>query len=308
MKQGKLTICKTTRQIAADTLFIALKKLLSSDKQISEVDLRDAWLFELRKHKEIFPEGWYIPPPHGIGVLFDTDKDSRRLNFLTLRDENYWPKETVFLDRLQGMITLYTSPVHKDSGIIGDFGMTLYFGKKKEIQNHLKNIYSFDKEIFAFAKEGMMLKDLYNFATTLFQKKHYTNSGWLSQTDPTGINIGHTIPWSNEEQTREERNIIKKGSSNWKATYTTISKKRGFLNAVEETKIQKNMAFTIEPRLQAIGQTTIPTAYFHNIAILNDNGEKELLTNFDKIFQLVGMEYMLSEDKEDRRGKARITK
>ncbi len=32
---------------------------------------------------------------------------------------------------------------------------------------------------------------------------------------------------------------------------------------------------------------------FHTIVLIHDNGTKELLTNFDKIFKLFEMDYML---------------
>jgi hypothetical protein len=38
--KNKLDICKQTRKFAAETLVIALKKLLKSQQPISEVDLR----------------------------------------------------------------------------------------------------------------------------------------------------------------------------------------------------------------------------------------------------------------------------
>ena len=66
----KLAICKQTRKVSSDSLLRTLTKALGTNDPISESQFRDFWLSELRTHKELFPDGWYTPPPHGIGVLF----------------------------------------------------------------------------------------------------------------------------------------------------------------------------------------------------------------------------------------------
>src|SRR3989338_9581860 len=101
---NNLDICKQTRKAAADSLKNAFEKVLNNNQPISEVDLRDMWLLELRKHQEIFPDGWYTPPPHGIGVLFGTPENTKRINFPTLRTKDYWPRDDVFLDKKDGII------------------------------------------------------------------------------------------------------------------------------------------------------------------------------------------------------------
>ena len=134
---NKLTICKDTRQIGAKALASALTQLLNQNNPISEVLLRDVWLMELRKYQSVFPDGWYEPPPHGIGVLLGTDEDIERVSPKSLRIHDYWPREDIFLDRKKGIIFVYISPVDKNTGIIGDFGLTIYFGKNLNIRNHL---------------------------------------------------------------------------------------------------------------------------------------------------------------------------
>jgi hypothetical protein len=53
------------------------------------------------------------------------------------------------------------------------------------------------------------------------------------------------------------------------------------------------LAFTIEPRAIKNNEPQIPILYFHTIAMFNEDGKKELLTGFDKIFKLVGMDYLV---------------
>jgi hypothetical protein len=129
-----LDICKRTREVAADTFAIALKALLQTKKPFSEIMLRDRWLKALRKHKDIFPDGWYMPPIHGIGVLFGQAKKDSRVNYTNLRDQKYLPQDDIFFSGENEMAYVYASPVDKQSGTIGDFGMVLYKGTDPLIQ------------------------------------------------------------------------------------------------------------------------------------------------------------------------------
>ncbi|MBU2632481.1 hypothetical protein KKG52_02085 [Patescibacteria group bacterium] len=67
---NKLLICKKTRKIAASALLKVLEEVLSSKKPISEFEFGKKWLKELRKNKDIFPNGWYDPPPSGMAIIF----------------------------------------------------------------------------------------------------------------------------------------------------------------------------------------------------------------------------------------------
>lgn len=89
----------------------------------------------------------------------------------------------------------------------------------------------------------------------------------------------------------EEIKVFSTGK--FKEIITLLNTKRKFLNAFEETVIEPGLAFTIEPRALPKERSNIPTIYFHTIAIFKQNGQKELLTNFDEIFRLVGMDYMI---------------
>src|SRR2546423_435467 len=107
----KLEICKQTRKIAADALAVVLKGVLATDEPISEAKFRDLWLEEMRKSSEIYPDGWYIPPPHGMFVLFGTDDDFSRMVYESSRFEKVWPRDDIFLNRKKGLLFFYCSPV-----------------------------------------------------------------------------------------------------------------------------------------------------------------------------------------------------
>ena len=242
----KIDICKKTRKIAKDTLLKTLKDVLSSNKRTSEADLRDLWLNEMRKNSNLFSDGWYIPPPHGLIVLFGSDKKVERLDLKSARPKNMWPKKNTFLDRENGLISVYASPIDRSSGIIGDFGLTIYLGKKKKIQDHLRNVFDINKKGFSKIKIGMKLSDVSKFYLEITSKKRLVNDV-SSLSDPMGTNIGHSIPGVYDKWTQREKGKFKKGKSTDVAN--TISKKRFYVNDSSKVKIQPGLAFTIEARL-----------------------------------------------------------
>lgn len=284
-----LETCKETRLIAAQSLAKVLKNALGSSEEISEADFSEQWLKELQKNKNVFLSGWYTPPPNGMGVLFANESDFDRVHFKSLRNKKFWPKKNVFLDRKKGYLNFYFSPVAQKNYIIGDFGLTVYLGSKDQIKNHLKHSFKVIKEIFNGAKSGTKLKDFYQYSQKIFSKNKVVNNWWVSVSDPTGINTGHSIPGTFEDWTHKEMRNLK--SNNWGIVTRTISQKRIFINSQEETKIKPGAAITIEPRLRKT--PFLPIAFFHTIAIFGDNGKKELLTNFDEIFKISKMNYML---------------
>lgn len=286
----KLEICKSTREIAADALYQILTKVLKTNKKVSEIDLQNLWLKEMQKNKTIFPNGWYDPPPYGIAVLFGNDKKIDRVNYKTIRPKEFWPKKNEYLNKKNGLVYLFACPVNKKLGMIGDFGITIYLGDNKKIKDHLILCYKLTKKIFDYARLGMKLSHLARHASKIFQENNLINT-ITSSTDPIGTNIGHTIPstdkgWSSNEQQTFNR-------SSWKKVCAMVSKNRIFINEKEQSKITRGMAITIEPRQRVIDDLTLPMASFHTIALFYENGKKQLLTDFDKIFSLVGMDYML---------------
>jgi len=288
--ENKLEACRTTRALAARAFHVSFSGLLQGNDPISEANLRDVWLVEMRKSSIIFPDGWYFPPPNGIGVLFGTEEDYGRMNYQSLRPEEIWPKKDTFLDREKGIIYVYASPVDKATGMIGDWGMTIYFGNNPDIIEHLKQCLYLNHQVLDYAKVDMSFADLTTYAVNLFTQQGLSNQ-ITSITDTAGVNIGHTVPASYEQWTPNEYEIFE--SNDWEKTVKMISKKRKFLNTSEPLLIHNGMAFTIEQRLTRPDRPLIPMSSFHTIAVFHPGGRKELLTNFDDIFKLTGMSYML---------------
>jgi hypothetical protein len=291
----RLQIIKNTRQIAINALVNVLKIVLPNTLQVSEAQFRNLWLGELRKHQEIFPDGWYIPPPSGMVVLFANEKNLNRANWQSIRPKESWPKENIFLNKTTDLVQLYAGPVDKSSGMMGDFGITLYFGQNIKIINHLKSSLVAIKEIFEGLNEGMQLRDVSTFGHDTLMKRGIA-SNLVSTSDPSGTNIGHTIPFTDEDITPDERNIIRnlQASASWKLVSDLLSKRRKFLNDIETFQIKRGLALTLEPRPQSTTDISIPMVYFHTIAIFHEDGRKELLTGFDEIFKLTRMNYMLN--------------
>ena len=288
----KLEVCKKTRKIAADTLVVSLEQLLKSDQSISEVNLRDRWLEEMRKNTNIFSDGWYSAPPYGITILFASRNNPKRADFVNLRPEQYWPKEDIFLDKDEGYAYLFSSPVNRKTGFAGDFAINIYLGNDSKTKKHLKTSLEIDKQIFEFIKVGMTFSEIFQFADNLFRKNGLRNN-IVSITDPGGVNIGHTIPAVYEGWSIEELESLNNAGKNWSKFKNNLSKKRRFLSIRDNLKVEPKMAFTIEPALKMISEETIPMTMFHHTTLIKENGQKELLTNFDEIFRLIGMNYML---------------
>lgn len=290
--ESKLEVCRLTRALTARAFHISLDELLQKSNPISEVNLRDNWWAEMKKSQNIFPNGWYMPPPNGIGVLFGTEDNYQRMNYQSLRPPESWPQNDIILNKEKGIIYVYASPVDKATGIIGDWGMTIYFGKDPDIIRHLKQCFHLNHQVLEHAQSGMSFAELTKHATNMFLEQGLSNQ-ITSTTDSAGVNIGHTIPASYEQWTPEELTIF--ASKDWQKIFTMISKKRKFLNSQEPLLIKQGMAFTVEQRLTKPSVPKIPMSSFHTIALIHQDGRKELLTNFDDIFRLTDMNYMLQD-------------
>lgn len=282
----KLHCCKIARTIAATTLHRALSELLDSRKPISEVNLRDRWLKKMRNEGAIFPDGWYCPPPSGITVLFGTEKN-HRIDYNSLRSKSMWPRKDQYLNRKNGLIYAFASPVHKKTGIIGDFGVTLYFGKNQQVQKLLKTTLQINKRIQKGIKPGQAFSKIFTLAKKEIRKVGLENK-ITSTTDPASTNIGHTVPASYEKWTEEQTKSLRT-----KKMSSIISSSRRFINAIEVLQVKRGMAMTIEPRLKPLRHQNLPIVSLHTIGLIHPDGRVELLENFHELFQLAGMEYML---------------
>jgi len=261
------------------------QEVLLDIENISEVELHERILKKMSEHEDIFPTGWYDPPPGGASVLFD-ESTFERLKYDSLRKPLYWPsKKSVFKKETVGSI--YFSPVDRKTGMMGDIGFTLYTGENEEIREHLKNVYTSILAIANHVEVGMKVSDLCAFAKKLFQDK-FRRTKWITiSSDPNqSINLGHSVTGS------LDTNFIT--GDTFEEIKETLKTKRVHLIDTENLEIPATCALIVESRLEDLNRPHLPSAYFQFIVCF-DNGKKTILRDIDKIFKAVGMDYILDK-------------
>ncbi len=272
----QIKICKKTRELASQTVAAVL-----SENNLSETGFC-AKLAQRLYQKPNWDQGWYSPPPKGLAALFGVG----RVAYDSLRKEEFWPKNRfIFSGGSLGYV--YASPVNRLSGIIGDFGLTIYKGADQKIINHIKVCLDITEKTAEYARAGMELREVYNYCQKLMAEKGLNNKRMLAYNDKTKTNIGHTVPWSHKRPLDEEFKIIE--DSNFEKLKDLISSKRITLNARETFKIPPTIAFTIEPRME---NDESPLVSFHMIVAFKD-GKKEILANFKPVFQALNMDKLI---------------
>lgn len=267
---------KKTREITAD----AFTKSLVNLEGNSEVEIGEKILFEIKKHAEIFPEGWYCPPPSGVSILLDT-KPYTRLKYDSLRKPEFWPQENIRLEK-ESVGMFFFSPIDCQTNMIGDIGFPFYRGDDEAIKKHIRKSYNVILQIAKHAEVGMTFPELCYFADNLL-KDNFKITKWITKhSDPVGMNLGHIVPGSNEK--------INFGES-FEEIRNTITKGRIYIKEIENFKIPETCAFTVESRLESINNPDLPSVYFHFIVCF-DKGEKTILENFENIFKAVNMDYI----------------
>lgn len=288
--EARIEAVRQTRKIASESLYSVLRSFVEGEVLISEAQLRDRWFTAMRRLPSAYSDGWYVPPPHGIGVLFGTENDYARMNYTSLRLQDNWPRDDIFLDTKTGIIYCYASPVDRKTGMIGDFGITIYFGRNPAIIKHLRQCLQLNRDIADEAYMGMTYGELTRQAYTRFADYGFFNE-ITSTTDPAGVNIGHTVPASSEGWIDEEMRVL--GGPDWAEASQLISGRRIFLNTEESRHIPPGTACTLEPRLTVSHDRAIPMCSFHTILVISQEGKAEILTDFSDIFTLTGMGYMI---------------
>lgn len=288
----KIEICKKARYYTRDCLLKVLKNILAKNLTPSETELRDMWLFELRKNTDFFEDGWYSPPPHGVSILIGTDKevDQSRLNFRSLRPEKNWTRDDVYFNSKNGLVFAYASPIERNTGVIGDFAITLYFGKERTIIKHFMTSNQIIKKVFDFVELGKTFSEIAQYQKEIIREKGLCNEMECVTNPSSADDVGHSIPFIMENMTTQESKTLR--SENSEEIKKMISEKRIFVRSLGEQAVQKGMAFTIEPRPQIIDNPKVPMTCFHSICVIYENGKKELITGFGKIFDIAGMKYM----------------
>jgi len=269
-----------TRTLAGNIFVNSLTNL----DGLSELGIKEKIASEIQNHNEIFPEGWYNPPPAGISVILD-QKPFKRLQYDNLRQPVFWPRADLIFEK-ETVAMVYCSPIDRKTGMLADIGLTIYRGENGAIKQHIKNSYQAILAIAKHAEVGMKFSGLCAFASNSFENKFRTTR-WTTKSSPnTNMNLGHTIPGS------FENNFI--FGETYEEIKEAIRTKRIQVNEVENFQIPETCAFTIESRLEDANDPNMPSSYFHFIVCF-DKGKKTILENYSQIFSTVGMDYMNSK-------------
>ena len=268
-----------TRKISAE---IAAQSLLNVDNA-SEVEIHRLILSKMSTCDDIFPEGWYAPPPGGASVLFD-QAPFERLLYDSLRNPKYAPSDlNNFKKETVGGI--YFSPVNKTTNTLADIGFTIYRGENEEIKRHLKKSYDVIHAIAERVQVGTKLSDLCTFAVDLFTSNGLKPSKrFIINSDPNqSLNLGHSVPGSLENE------LI--SGSTFDEIKENIKIKRVHFIDNNNFEIPETCAFTVESRLESSTNPSMPSASWH-FMVCFDKGKKTIIAGFEEIFKTVEMDYM----------------
>ena len=208
---NKTESLKWVRTAASQACLLTFQRLLNKRDKISEIKFSNLWQELMLKTGKI--QGfWYQPPPGGTAVLYFNDKNTSRSNYASLREKKYWPKSNSFFHQNGGGY-LFTSPfyISENFPIIGDFGFSFYTGENEEIMNHFQSCLNLISSMIRIIKPKMKFKELYKTSISLMEKNGYSNF-IESSTDESGTNIGHTIPFLDNDPTPDELEIIQSGN------------------------------------------------------------------------------------------------
>lgn len=223
---------------------------------VSEVTFCDGWLKRLRQCEVLFPSGWYDPPPSGLSVLFATASCPQRISFESLREEAFWPSREYEADWNNGLMFFYSSSVDRESGVPGDFDVTLYWGRDERLRNHYRRCFDATSQILSGLAFGDTSHHIYRKAEEIFHDSGLRNCV-ASRTDVVSLDLGHTLPG-----VKEYGGIPSPGP--WGRPYRErIRTARRFINGASDWEIEEGMQFTIEPQLRSLRDPELPQISFH---------------------------------------------
>jgi hypothetical protein len=270
-----------------------MTEVLRTAEGLNELGIADRLLNSVRSIPATLADGWYDPPAHGVAVLIgETKDDFERTRFDTLRKPEFAPSTApVFTNETPAIV--YASPI-ATGGMIGDWGLTIYAGTDTLIRQHFSNCLAAVEAVAEYARLGMTLGDISQYAGLLIAEKGLTNGRTIltNASSATGVNCGHTIPWSDTAPTEDELATIQ--SSDQQSINQLISSKRAFINEDETTLIEGHISFTTELRLESVDDPTLPNVFFHLLVSFGD-GEKIISSNYSEAFAALGMDYLHSK-------------
>jgi hypothetical protein len=276
----RIAIIHRTRDATASALAEVLGR---GEKGESERSLCDKWLRTLGISGSVCAEGWYRPPPGGACVLIGQPEDGfTRLNYDSLRTPAFWSSDRLSL-RDDSLVYVYASPFDRQTGLIGDIGLTLYRGDNEGIWAHLSACMEVTTRVATFAEIGMELREVFDYAVEQMKTVHLINK--TSSTKSGVANIGHTVPWSYGSYPDEVKRCLE--GDNSRDIRDLISGGRVSINAEAALAIAPTMAITIEPQ---IASEAAPLCSYHLIVSFVE-GKRIISPSFAQLFKAFAMDH-----------------
>jgi hypothetical protein len=243
------------RRIAYETFRATLAEHYGQSN-VTESAFRDSWLTRLRSVDELTSNGWYEPPPLGMAVLFADEDDVSRISYESLRLPEFAPGSRVMSWR-RGMMYAYCSPVHRPTGLAGDFGVTLYFGGKVAIRDHFRRAFTATDRLLSDLSEGTRSAALLHHSEDVFSE-HGLKNTIASVTDSVPLDLGHSIPTMEIENLRATRLLSRSDQQR-------LREQRRFVSTSADWTLAEERQVTIEPQLVALGRPDLPQVSFHYV-------------------------------------------
>lgn len=223
---------------------------------MTELTFRDSWLSRLHSAEELTLNGWYEPPPLGMAVLFADERDVHRISYESLRLPEFAPSPRV-MKWAHGMMYAYCSPVHRPTGMAGDFGVTLYFGSNLAIRDHFRRAYAATAALLGEINSTTRSTALLHRSELLFKEYGLKNT-IASITDSVPLDLGHSIPIIAADTLRTSRQLSKRDQQ-------LLGEKRRFVSTSVDWALAEEDQVTIEPQLVNPARRTLPQVSFHYI-------------------------------------------
>lgn len=265
------------RRIAYETFAATLAELYGRS-DVTETSFRDNWLARLQSVDDLTSNGWYDPPPMGMAVLFADEADVSRISYESLRLPVFAPGSSV-MRWPRGMMYAYCSPLHRPTGLAGDFGVTLYFGTNVEVRDHFRRAFAATADLLQGLTPGTRSSRLLEHSESVFSRYGLKNT-IASVTDSVPLDLGHSMPRLSPEELETTR--LLNGDIRER-----LRGQRRFVSTSADWALADEHQVTIEPQLVAVGNPELPQVSFHYVVAAASSSVTllrecdELLREFD---------------------------
>jgi hypothetical protein len=234
---------------------------LEGRSDITETDLKNAWLEELAGTETLTINGWYSPENDGLSILTCSEEDFSRSHFKSLRDQQGSGRSR-YIDWRNGLLFVYASNVSMATGLPADFSTTIYFGRSRRVLEHLRNSVSACSTILTLLTPDCSAADCYQSISGVLGD--YSIDGRTWSVSQQGYNYGHTLPlWDRQQIGSPE--ISRHARYIGDIDAHQMRSKRLFMQRQSDWRIDEHGQFTIEPQCVALKRSELPKVSLHYV-------------------------------------------